>query len=160
MDRDRLKTILDVVGVHLDAYSLGNAGSNGQYTIKQEFDDVWIVYRDEEGSLASLRTFSDERPACCHFLERLLNGSTERRHRVADLAELEATLELIKADPHLCSLAGGSNGEQYLIRKEPDGTWAVFYYERGHRFQLRRFENENDACQYYLEWVIKVGAFV
>jgi hypothetical protein len=43
--------------------------------------------------------------------------------------------------------------EQY--RLERDGRyWTTYYYERGERRSPRDFASEEDACKYFLEWVL------
>jgi hypothetical protein len=39
--------------------------------------------------------------------------------------------------------------EEYCISRE-DGYWEVYYFERGHKNDLRRFGDEASACDYLL----------
>ena len=44
--------------------------------------------------------------------------------------------------------------EKYCIDDAEDG-WHVYYSERGKRNYERVFNNEQDACDYFLEWFVR-----
>ncbi len=50
-------------------------------------------------------------------------------------------------------------GDVFLLRfikswidGKPD-YWATYYSERGNWFQIKRFQSEDEACRYFLDWV-------
>ena len=50
---------------------------------------------------------------------------------------------------------GVASEDSYCLTPE-DGGFAVFFQERGSRFQERRFDDEDEACVYLLLWLLKV----
>jgi len=61
--------------------------------------------------------------------------------------ELKLALDGSGISENAYSLDNGMPIERYVLSHEPDGRWATYYSERGHRQTLRRFENESDACE-------------
>jgi hypothetical protein len=70
-----------------------------------------------------------------------------------NIRELESRLisENIRRDVY--SLKGGLPNEAYCISKK-DGTWEVYYSERGSKTSLKVFHNEEEACQYFYDSLI------
>lgn len=63
--------------------------------------------------------------------------------------ELECKLRELGVPNDLYSIMGGGlPNEQLCIVK--DGSWQVYYSERGQKAGLREFETETDACEYFL----------
>lgn len=44
--------------------------------------------------------------------------------------------------------------EQYCITQE-NGSWEVYYFERGNKNDLKRFFDENSACNYLMEILLR-----
>jgi hypothetical protein len=68
--------------------------------------------------------------------------------------ELQQALVTIGAPAHAYSLTGGLPNEAYCL----DGKgprWEVYYSERGNRNRIGSFENEAEACQYFLDLIKK-----
>lgn len=63
--------------------------------------------------------------------------------------QLADILEHEHIDPNSYSIGPSTRGEQYCI-EFLDGSWAVYYAERGLRTGIKNFDNEGDACQYLL----------
>jgi hypothetical protein len=51
-------------------------------------------------------------------------------------------------------LDGGLPWEQYCL-EENYGKWSVYYSERGNKSSLKIFYNENEACSYLFDWIMK-----
>lgn len=52
------------------------------------------------------------------------------------------------------SLEGGLPNELYCLG-ENGNIWEVYYSERGIKSNLRTFQTEDDACNYFYNWFIK-----
>ncbi len=50
--------------------------------------------------------------------------------------------------PRVYSLKGGLPNEEYCIGFN-NGSWEVYYSERGIKSGLKIFDNEEDACEYF-----------
>lgn len=55
----------------------------------------------------------------------------------------------------LYSLKGGLPNERYCLN-EFNGNWEVYYSERGVKSQLKDFSNEEEACEYLYNKLIKI----
>lgn len=62
-----------------------------------------------------------------------------------NLAELAKVLELIGVPPAILAL-GGHADYSWCIEQDPDGIWAVYWYERGTKNGLVQLNTESDAC--------------
>ena len=68
--------------------------------------------------------------------------------------ELGQALVAVGAPAHAYSLTGGLPNEAYCL----DGTgagWQVYYSERGNKNSIASFDNESEACQFFLELIRK-----
>jgi hypothetical protein len=54
---------------------------------------------------------------------------------------------------------GGIDEDEFQYRLESNGkycvTWITYYYERGKKEGVREFGSEDEACNYFLDWVLK-----
>lgn len=65
------------------------------------------------------------------------------------IIELEKALEEINVPKNAYSiLTGGLPNEQLCIVYE-ENVWKVYYSERGRKSDLKEFNNEKDACEYF-----------
>ena len=62
--------------------------------------------------------------------------------------------ELRKTDIPSFYYSVGYAEEAICIEKDDEG-WIVYTGERGSKFRIKRFVNENDACDYFVEKVKK-----
>lgn len=69
-------------------------------------------------------------------------------------AELKRELETASVSPEAYSLDGGLPGECYVLSKEPQGKWDVYYSERGVKTGLRSFDSESEACDCLLKLLL------
>lgn len=53
------------------------------------------------------------------------------------------------------SLDGGFPNEAFCL-DENNNHWEVYYSEKGNKSQLKSFESEADACNYFYNWVMKI----
>lgn len=68
------------------------------------------------------------------------------------IIELQNILNELKIPKDLYSIMkGGLPNEALCITN--DEKWEVYYSERGRKSGLREFQNEEDACEYFLEKV-------
>ena len=73
--------------------------------------------------------------------------------------QLEAELNKLKAPPNYYSINGSLISDTYMLN-EIYGKWEYFYFdEKGSRQNYRIFENEDEACDYFLEKVKKELAY-
>jgi hypothetical protein len=69
--------------------------------------------------------------------------------------ELHQLLLASNAPTDLYSLNGGLPNESFCLNKEDD-VWEVYYSERGVKSQLKRFESEEEACEYFYKIIIEL----
>jgi len=62
-----------------------------------------------------------------------------------NLAELAKAIDLIGMPERVLSL-GGQAENSWCVDQAPDGTWEVFWMERGNKIDLVSFRTEADAC--------------
>lgn len=51
------------------------------------------------------------------------------------------------------SLDGGFPYDKYCLLQN-NGIWEVYYSERGSKFKLKTFTSEENACEYFYNWLI------
>jgi hypothetical protein len=73
------------------------------------------------------------------------------------LAELEAKLVSHNVPKDAYCLTGGLPSEKHCI-EEVNGKWRVYYSERGNRTGLKSFDTEQEACDYFFDWVAYLGS--
>ena len=56
-----------------------------------------------------------------------------------------------RIDPRSFTLDGGLPPEAYVFAAPPNGTWLVYYSERGMQTGLRTFTSEGKALDYLLQ---------
>jgi hypothetical protein len=61
------------------------------------------------------------------------------------LAELAKALDLIGMPARVISL-GGRAENSWCVDQAPDGTWEVFWMERGNKIDLVSLRTESQAC--------------
>ena len=66
--------------------------------------------------------------------------------------ELTAELRKLRVPDFAYDLSGSDLSDTYTLR-ESDGTWFVYYSERGHQWDMRVFFSESEACEYLLDLV-------
>lgn len=79
------------------------------------------------------------------------------------LPELKAALEAERIDPQAYQLNGYDQlpSDTYVIWFSQsgfvgrNGCWEVYYSERGRKNSLRQFETEEEACNYFLSWILR-----
>ena len=72
--------------------------------------------------------------------------------------QLKAQLITQRIDPTAYSLSGGLPNECLVLNQAQNGTWEVYYSERGERSGLRIFESEEGAVQYFLDVILHDSA--
>lgn len=73
-----------------------------------------------------------------------------------DLKELENKLKLnsqISSDSY--SLSGGLPNESLCINYN-GRQWEVYYSERGNKSNMNIFNTENEACEYFYNYLLKM----
>lgn len=68
-----------------------------------------------------------------------------------NIEQLKDQLHSLGIAPDAYCLSGGLPNEKYVLGKEPNGQWGVYYSERGQKNGLRLFDSESSACSYLLE---------
>lgn len=71
-----------------------------------------------------------------------------------NIKELESRLISENIQSDLYSLDGGLPNEAYCI-SQSNGSWEVYYSERGNKSGLRIFQNEEEACQFFYDSLIE-----
>ena len=56
--------------------------------------------------------------------------------------------------PEAYFLGDSLRGEQYCLVRE-GSKWVTYYAERGAKNSLREFATEEEACSYFVSWVVR-----
>jgi len=74
-----------------------------------------------------------------------------------NIKETEEYLIRIGIPQDLYAINSLGNGDCVAIAHnyEPDEGWVAFYSERGNRFNIKKFSNEEDACDFFIQEAIK-----
>lgn len=70
------------------------------------------------------------------------------------MRELKAALDQAGVRERAYDLEGSSKDEVYCLDKV-QGSWVVYYRERGIRREERFFSSEDEACQYIFDLLIR-----
>ncbi len=63
---------------------------------------------------------------------------------------LKVELERLNVPKDMYHLTGGLPNESYCIGQR-DSKWDVYYSERGRKSDLKTFDDESTACEYFLD---------
>ena len=75
------------------------------------------------------------------------------------LPELAAKLQESGVPPAAYRLSRKTDGEQFCIHQDDDGSWVVYYSERGQRVEPKHFDSEEAACDYHYELTMKYSRY-
>jgi hypothetical protein len=78
-----------------------------------------------------------------------------RRGELLNKNELEQRLVNSNVPKDQYCLTGGLPNEAYCLNNEGD-EWEVYYSERGVKSQLKTFESEDDACDYFYRLLLEM----
>ncbi len=168
MQRSELKEELDRLGVDPETYSLNDEYREGCIALSQlslekilDFLKVrpvgkWAVFYCYKGKMAHRRFFASESEACEHLLGRLRRIlRTTQKYREMNVGDLQSELEAAGVNPREYAINGDDfPGDQFVIGRDSDGAWEVFYTERGYRSERMSFQSESAACEHFLDWVL------
>ena len=73
--------------------------------------------------------------------------------RTMNLAELKARLHSSGVPADSYSLTGGLPNERYCIQPANGDEWSTYYSERGQRTGLKQFAAEDEACEFFFQWI-------
>jgi len=68
-------------------------------------------------------------------------------------ADMDALLRAGGVDPGWYDVSGRAAENRHCILPE-GGTWLTFFFERGTRWDVRTFPTEDEACGFFLGWVL------
>jgi hypothetical protein len=68
--------------------------------------------------------------------------------------ELQQLLINANVPKDLYNLNGGLPNEVFCLNKE-DNIWEVYYSERGVKSQLKKFDSEDEACDYFYKTILE-----
>jgi hypothetical protein len=74
---------------------------------------------------------------------------------IRDTARLRQLLVEEDFRPDSYSLEGGDQDNTLCIEALRGGGWIVYYTERGSRFDMREFNEESAACEYFLHSMMR-----
>ncbi|MBT2647092.1 hypothetical protein J7E52_10225 [Bacillus sp. ISL-34] len=69
--------------------------------------------------------------------------------------ELQQMLINANVPKDLYNLNGGLPNESFCLNKE-DNIWEVYYSERGVKSQLKKFDSEDEACDYFYKTILEL----
>lgn len=70
-----------------------------------------------------------------------------------NLQELEILLANYDGPKDKYCLAGGLPNEACCIEERTDRKWQTYYSERGEKNSLKVFDSEDEACNFFFDWV-------
>lgn len=70
-----------------------------------------------------------------------------------NLEELQKKLSQLNIRKDAYSLTGGLPNESYVISQVSENKWEAYYSERGIKSNMRTFEDEEDACNYFFKLI-------
>ncbi len=71
--------------------------------------------------------------------------------------DLVIELKKNNVSPRAYSIYGQTDlpvDEQYVLNKSGN-NWVLYYSEKGERLEQKIFEVEDEACRYFLNWLLK-----
>jgi hypothetical protein len=71
------------------------------------------------------------------------------------LEELREKILVMNIDHQEYVVDGKPGFQTFCIKKEQEGKWEVFYHERGNITFRKSFSNEDEACTFYYDHVLK-----
>lgn len=74
---------------------------------------------------------------------------------IMDKKQLGERLQQENINEYYYSLDGDLPNEAFCLH-ENNNHWEVYYSEKGNKSQLKSFESEEDACNYFYNWVMKI----
>lgn len=72
-----------------------------------------------------------------------------------DRTDLKKIMQNNRVPSDLYSLNGGFPSESYCLN-EVNNNWEVYYSERGVKSGIVNFDNESEACEYFLKEIGKI----
>lgn len=69
-----------------------------------------------------------------------------------NIKELKELLQKENIPENAYSLSGGLQHDTYCI-DEIYGTWEIYYTELGQKSNLKVFKSEDEACNYFYNWL-------
>ncbi|MFD1739542.1 hypothetical protein ACFSCX_23965 [Bacillus salitolerans] len=70
-------------------------------------------------------------------------------------SELKSMLEIKQIPTYYYNLDGIGEVDQRVCLEKEGQEWIVFYSERGKRFDIKRFNTEDEACQDILNRLVE-----
>lgn len=67
--------------------------------------------------------------------------------------EMRCILRVLEVSPLIYTIEGEPADSTWCIKRQGK-TWLVFFFERGSRYELQRFHDENSACVYFLNQAV------
>lgn len=168
MQRSELREELDRLGVDPETYSLNDEYREGcialsQLSLEKILDFLkirpvgkWAVFYCYWGAMLHRRFFANESEACEHLLERLTRIlRMKQQYREMNVSDLRLELDAAGVNPREYAINGDDfPGDQFVVGRDSDGGWEVFYTERGSRSERINFQSESAACEHFLDWVL------
>ena len=71
-----------------------------------------------------------------------------------NISDLEKRLQARHIREDMYCLNGGSSNESYCLN-QADRNWEVYYSERGQKTNLKTFADENSACEYLYNLIMR-----
>ena len=78
--------------------------------------------------------------------------------RPMNKGELENKLASLNIDPTAYCLSGGLPNECLVLNEGQNGTWEVYYSERGEKNSFRVFDSEGSATEFFLNVILHDSA--
>lgn len=69
--------------------------------------------------------------------------------------QLEQRVKQENISEYYHSLEGGFPNEAFAVNMS-NNAWEVYYSERGNKSQLKIFKSEENTCDYFYNWIMKI----
>jgi hypothetical protein len=78
----------------------------------------------------------------------------KQKYPEMNVSDLKRELDAAGVNPREYAINGDDfPGDQFVIGRDSDGAWEVFYTERGFKSERITFQSESAACGHFLDWV-------
>lgn len=151
MKLEKLKRIFTERNIDKSSYSINISPQEKSYCIN-EIDDKWEVFYFEKKEKSKRKVFNSESEAGTYLYDLILNDpNTMNKITIENINELKEKLNTAGVKQGDYVLGGFWDDKFSIIQNE--NKWEVFFSERGNKNDLKVFETEQKACEYFFNYI-------
>ena len=151
MKLEKLKRIFTERNIDKSSYSINISPQEKSYCISK-IDDNWEVFYFERKEKLKKKVFASESEAGTYLYDLILNDpTTMKKITIEDINELKQKLNTLGIKQSNYVLGSFWDDKFSIIQNE--NKWEVFFSERGNKNDLKIFETEQKACEYFFNYI-------